>query len=709
MVDSGDQFVKSNPGGPQGGNHNGIVEYSIMEYSGQAPDDYTNGVDVHTGNNWIIRKNLFRNIRSASGLAGPAVLMWNASRDTLTEGNLFVNCHRGISYGLGQRSGNDHRGGIIRNNMIYRSASQGGDVGIHVADSPGTQVLHNTVILSGTYSSAIEYRFGGASGLDIRNNLTDAGITRRDGATATLTGNVTTATAALFVNPAGGDLHLQPSATLAIDRAVASALTLDFDGHPRPYGGAPDVGADELSGVLVASTPTPPAPASPAPTPAPAPASPPASNGGTSGGSTPLPPRPSWNQPLPTSGPSTPPAPTPAPTPPPAPAPAPASTPPPAPAPAQTPAPGNAALIQQASLRYRGAFRVPAGSFGGSTFSFGGTALAYNAANDSLYMVGHPYQNHVAEIRIPATIVNSSNLSALSSATLLQSFTDPLEGRMGSLGGNADAGGSFIGGQLVHGGRLIGSASIYYDGDLRQRLSHFAGGLNLAARGDTTGFVQLGFTFVREGVTIGAAFLGGPMTHVPSEWQSALGGPALTGQCCLAITGRTSQGPAAFAFNPADIGARSPVPVAPLVYYTTEHSTLGEWGETGRLYNGTTNIKGMVLPNGTRSLLYFGTHGIGSFYYGGGRTNAPPYIYQVWAYDVLDLAAVKAGQKQPWQVTPYATWELRLPFPTGPRTDPAIGGAAYDPATRRIFVSQMYGDSDGMESYLPLIHVFEVQ
>jgi hypothetical protein len=39
----------------------------------------------------------------------------------------------------------------------------------------------------------------------------------------------------------------------------------------------------------------------------------------------------------------------------------------------------------------------------------------------------------------------------------------------------------------------------------------------------------------------------------------------------------------------------------------------------------------------------------------------------VWAYDLNDLAAVKAGQKRPWDVVPYATWELaEVGFNGGP-------------------------------------------
>lgn len=248
LVNAGEQFVKANPDGAGGGVNGGIVEYSVIEYDTVARSDYTNGVDVHTGSGWIIRHNLFRRIRSTQGLAGPAILMWNKSRDTVVEGNTFIDNHRDISLGLITRTPNDHTGGIVRNNMIVRTPGAGGDVAIAVADSPGTKVLHNSIWMGGAYPNAIEYRFPDAAGLAIMHNLTDAAITARDGAVAVLTGNVTTATAGYFASIAGGDLHLTGSATLAIDRVAALAdAPTDWDGETRPAGAVADIGADERS------------------------------------------------------------------------------------------------------------------------------------------------------------------------------------------------------------------------------------------------------------------------------------------------------------------------------------------------------------------------------------------------------------------------------------------------------------------------------
>ena len=248
LVDAGEQFIKANPDRAGHGVDDGIVEYSVIEYTATAKSYYTNGVDVHTGANWIIRHNLFRNIVSTDAqLAGPAVLVWNHSSNTIVEGNTFLNCARGIALGLGIKPGGDHKGGIIRNNFFYRSRSQPGDVGIIVADSAGTQVLNNTVFVSGTYPTPIEYRFDGATGVVLTNNLLDGTIGRRNNASGVERNNLTGASADLFVNAAAGDLHLVRTARAAIDRGtVVADVTDDWNGRPRPAGAGYDIGADEF-------------------------------------------------------------------------------------------------------------------------------------------------------------------------------------------------------------------------------------------------------------------------------------------------------------------------------------------------------------------------------------------------------------------------------------------------------------------------------
>ncbi len=269
LVDAGEQFVKGSTAGPPGPYPDGgEVACSIFEYSDRARSDYTNGVDVLSGADWVVRDNVFRRIRAPLGqMAGPTVLFWRNSVNTIVERNLLTSCDRGIAMGLSRpdpglaRDGEnvyDHQESIVRNNMIYQPAgADTADIGITVNYARAFQVLHNTVIQNGTFAwGAIEYRFAVSSG-EIRGNLTDAPIWQRDGATASLSDNLTDARLDWFVAAASADLHLTDRAARALDRApVLAEASDDFDGEARPAGAAADIGADELSAAAPTLRPT---------------------------------------------------------------------------------------------------------------------------------------------------------------------------------------------------------------------------------------------------------------------------------------------------------------------------------------------------------------------------------------------------------------------------------------------------------------------
>jgi hypothetical protein len=132
--------------------------------------------------------------------------------------------------------------------MVYRAAGEPlGGFGISIADSPHTQVLHNTVVLSGTSGASIELRWPDTTNTLVANNLTEAPAWQRDGATGIEAGNYTAASAKMFVDASAGDLHLVSTATAAIDSGVSLVeVTTDWDRRPRPVGAGPDAGADEL-------------------------------------------------------------------------------------------------------------------------------------------------------------------------------------------------------------------------------------------------------------------------------------------------------------------------------------------------------------------------------------------------------------------------------------------------------------------------------
>ncbi len=242
IVDAGEQLVKVSyvPGNSES-SEDGLMEWCLLEYTaGIGPQYYIGGIDAHQADDWIVRHNTFRSIRSPDDdLAEHAVHFWSGSSGTLVEHNLVVDCDRGIGFGLGDRA---HHQGIIRNNMIYVTR----DVGIGLESCDGAEVVGNTIFCE-NYTNAMEYRFTASRDNHIADNLCNASIASRDGGSATLSGNMTDAVSSWFVDVSNGDLHLSSSSLPPVDAGqVLENVTVDFDCETRPKGAAPDVGADEL-------------------------------------------------------------------------------------------------------------------------------------------------------------------------------------------------------------------------------------------------------------------------------------------------------------------------------------------------------------------------------------------------------------------------------------------------------------------------------
>jgi hypothetical protein len=359
--------------------------------------------------------------------------------------------------------------------------------------------------------------------------------------------------------------------------------------------------------------------------------------------------------------------------------------------------------VQQTDIEYLGAFRLPQGTFGGSRFGYGGRALTYykdTSGRETLFMQGHDwYPGLVAQVQIPE-IVNSSNGDGLRRAILMQGFNDITEGRLPSAAGDK------LGSMMVHDGKLIVGSYAWYDATNGQKQTIGTSSLDLATTGDFSGF------YPPTGTNPGR--LGRYMTPIPDEWQSLLGGPAMNGACCISIIGRTNYGPGVSVFDPDDVGSVSPVPVNELIRHTIDNparmgTIMGGCGVDNDVWNCSSTMGGIAFPTGTRSVLFFGSIGLGPVCYknltgpsscwGTDGYYAPPYRYQIWAYDANDLAAVKNGQKQSWQVEPYALLMTGFEYKTNTA---GYTGVAFDPDTNRVFLVEANGED-------PIIHVIRIK
>lgn len=345
---------------------------------------------------------------------------------------------------------------------------------------------------------------------------------------------------------------------------------------------------------------------------------------------------------------------------------------------------------------YLGAFRLPTGS-DYNTFDYAGANLAYNPANNSLFVSGHDQANRIAEVSIP-TPSTAGSPGALPRATYVQPFND-LHDRLP----NKAIPDWMAGGLLVHANYLVGTEYSFYENRTLISQSHWRlPGTTLA--GSPTGLFSVGLKSQPPRLDIA----GGYMANIPASQQADYGGPALTGLSAVAIISGTSVGPAVQVFNPDQLGpstaATSYASATPLVYYP-ESNPLTPWNSSNTPYfNGTSEIRGVMMEQ-DGDVLFWGSHGTGPFFYGSlndGRgestTHAAPYRYQFWRYSKADMLAVKNGTKQPWQVQPLID-DVSMPFQTSARY---AGGMAYDQANGRVYVAARKCDGPA-----PIIHVFQ--
>ncbi len=381
----------------------------------------------------------------------------------------------------------------------------------------------------------------------------------------------------------------------------------------------------------------------------------------------------------------------------------------------------NLPLVHDSDVSYLGSFSLPRDQNGVSRFGYGGGAIsAYRNPTTgvrSLFIGGHPHQEgSMAQVRIPDSLGKGA-YGTLPQATWIQPFANVVDGSVAAAAGITTSNGNYIYGSLVYNGRLILAAGEWY-GCTQQR-SHGFSTLNLGASGDFRGFY-----FINALANVRS--LGGPMAHIPDEWQATLGGPVIGGNFGTAIVSCQSAGPSLTVFNPDSLGmtGHRGTTLAQYPLTTTVNHTLCEGAQctaatpenqTSSLYNLATRFGGMAFPAGTRSVILFGRQGTGPYCYGTAAEcgndpaepeakgpHAYPYRYQIWAYDALDLMKVKAGTLKTWEIKPYAYWGISALNHHVAAGHAQVSGAGYDPETRRLYVTTVYGEN-------PRVDVFQVR
>ncbi len=368
----------------------------------------------------------------------------------------------------------------------------------------------------------------------------------------------------------------------------------------------------------------------------------------------------------------------------------------------------GAGLLQSGDFEYSGSFAYPFECcVSASGYPYGGTALTYNPNNNSLFAAGHDWYQYIGEFSIPTLVklTGSMGFSSLNRSLPIQ-LLRPVTDKLPDASLFSITNGAKMGGTLVIGDKLIGSAYAYYDGGFEGTISHYSVNPYNISSGSYSGLYRVGTFGTGQG-----GFLGGYMGTIPNAHTGVLGGRYFTGQAGLAIIGRSSAGPAMAVFNPHNL-ANNSEPVHLLIHYPLSHP-LADPGTQNELFNTTTNMRGAFFPDGTNSLIFIGRHGTGPFCYGGdecGDTcitskgpHAQPYRTQIWAYSLSGLVSVKSGLMNNYDIRPYATWTFSLP-PQTEQCSAEIGGLAWDSGTRRLYVSQLFAGPNGE----PIIHVYKV-
>lgn len=375
-------------------------------------------------------------------------------------------------------------------------------------------------------------------------------------------------------------------------------------------------------------------------------------------------------------------------------------------------------LILPHELEYLGSFRFPGDLSSSSEWPSGGGALTYyphgdpNGPDDgfpgSLYAQGHNDMLSEVSIPVPSMTTNARNIPQ---ATTLRPFTDPTGGIKSQVGVDSFGGVAYVEAQAGQSsGKLYWAIYEYYNAAGENYLSHGMCDLDFS---NAKGAWRLGSA---SDETFNSMKTANYVFDAPADWADAnVGGRRL-------MSGRHrengafggAQGPAIYAYAPwqsSNLSYGAEIPATCLLMYPTGqghfpgYCAADYW--TGAAFLGT-GERGAVLIVGSK--------GLGESYYGDGDASrcvswkgfhCDPYEAQFLFYSPDDLAAVARGQRQPWEVVPYATV---VPDDMWPKCRVRPEGTAYDRSNGLLYVIQYNGAQipEDTGTRVPLVHVWRV-
>lgn len=365
-------------------------------------------------------------------------------------------------------------------------------------------------------------------------------------------------------------------------------------------------------------------------------------------------------------------------------------------------APTTNPRLNMSAVFAKGSFTYDWSDGAGGDLSYGANTMGVSEDGNYLYIScqNNSAQRGIAKLRIPA-------LGGM--ATVVAPCQGPTFNDLLNILPSNDGGQLLIGGVLEQGGRMVVTGYASYDANNQARASHWGGTSLTSFSGPYLG-------------TVATGMVKSHMAPIPAEWQSHLGGKALSSAGYTSIISRASYGASVSVFNPVDIGVITPIPMQMLLGCPNSVPACVTYGTpTSNDYNGSELSGGIFIAPGTRTLTQIEREASGPTCYGYTTRNPAlhgtpypdainpspehvpwcyslsdpmdqkgpkgyPYRLVAKNYDLNELLAVKQGTKQPWDIKQYETYDM-----PGSAPDEEVNSGAFNPVRGEYYLSRHVG------------------